>query len=83
MLERWWIAFNGCRRYARCDRRFRPRRLHCKLLKMSTFSTSHSSESVVEKDKFVTDMIASVDGELVFDLPEGMTMSPMVDQILA
>jgi hypothetical protein len=48
---------------------------------MSTFSTSHSSESVVEKDKFVTDMIASVDGELEFDLPEGMTTSPMVDQI--
>ena len=45
--------------------------------------TSQSSESVVGKDKFATDMIASVDGELVFDLPEGMTTSLMVDQILA
>ena len=44
----------------------------------------HKSEfRIGRKDKFVTDMIASVDGVLVFDLPEGMTTSPMVDQILA
>ena len=47
------------------------------------FFTSQSSESVVDKNKFVTDMISSVDGELVLDLPEGMTTSPIVDQILA
>lgn len=47
------------------------------------FTQIISSESVVEKDKLATDMISSVDGELVFDLPEGMTTSPMVDHILA
>ena len=47
------------------------------------FFTSQSSELVVDKNKFVTDMISSVDGELVLDLPEGMTTSPIVDQILA
>jgi hypothetical protein len=46
-------------------------------------STSHKSDFSSRKNKFVTDMIASVDGELAFDLPEGMTTSPMVDQILA
>ena len=43
------------------------------------FFVNQSPESV-EKDKFVTDMISSVDGELAF---EGMTTSPIVDQILA
>ena len=47
------------------------------------FFKSRRSESVVEIDKFVTDIISSVNGGLVFDLPEGMTTSPMVDQILA
>jgi hypothetical protein len=51
---------------------------------MSTFSQVRVQNQWKE-DKFMTDMISSVDGELVFDLkwPEGMTTSPMVDQILA
>ena len=51
---------------------------------MSTFSQVRVQNQWKE-DRFMTDMISSVDGELVFDLkwPEGMTTSPMVDQTLA